>query len=269
MMIHSHRIGLQSYALGIPFATRYKSLRRKIRDSVLIHASVSKRSILRVQLFMKEFWSITFHHLARVRIIVVAVVFASFFTFASIASCEEIVTTPTSIVLRQGWRTNSGNLLTVKIVQTGSGRYRMEFINGDNTVYSVSVPPSDLGSYPDSMFILDDGNLASLWTSGGPYFILNVFSFRGGKVQRVLRESSKARPELVYSTDSVFDTDKIKANGYQRIIVSKSTWSQITPRVLKQVLSTANIYWWNEKKGIYSSERNVIWKNRLLVRRTH
>jgi hypothetical protein len=164
---------------------------------------------------------------------------------------------------RHQWQNRDGQVVDVEIFAKGIGSYAINFVKEGKIVKTISVPPSDLGSYPESLFTLDDGNLASLWNTGGPYIILNVFADENGKVSRVLRTASKMPPEFVYRTSAaagMSGSDNTMSN--QMIIISKMQWVAHKGQGSKLEPVKADVYWWDQASRRYRS-KVVQWKARL------
>jgi hypothetical protein len=162
------------------------------------------------------------------------------------------------------WQLRDGETVDVELVPKGRGRYVIKFAKEGKIVTTIADPPVDLGAYPESLFQLDDGNLASLWNTGGPYFIFNVFADRNGKISRVLRTASKMSPEFAYRTSAAKTSASDKPLPDQLIIISEMKWvAQKTGDEGSQLKPvTATLYWWDRASGQYRY-KVVPWKTRL------
>lgn len=163
------------------------------------------------------------------------------------------------------WVTISGKEVDVEIVRQNEDAYIVKFSRKGQAIELVSSPPPDLGSYPKQLFSLDDGNLATIWTSGGPYLIMTVFKYEGGKVFPVLRTSSKVLPEFVFGGAGVVAGDKTEHHlPSQTIVISNADWvSSNKSQGSKLMPVKADLYWWDKSRGKYRSKLGVSWKSRL------
>lgn len=93
----------------------------------------------------------------------------------------------------------------------------------------------DVSLFPESVFSLDDDNLATLWSHANGAWTLNVYSFRNNEVKMVLEGlGGKMRPEFVYpSKGHIFayaDNDgkpqKVRGGPFyhQRILIPHTDW---------------------------------------------
>lgn len=131
--------------------------------------------------------------------------------------------------------------------------------------------------YPDSMFVLQDGNLATQWFHGNGTKHIYVFANSNGSVRRVLDASSKLPPEYVFLSkgrlagEGVEGQDgkwRIKGGPFlkQSILTSKVDWvaragdsgnhSELRP-------ISATRFTWNTKSERYEAIENVPWEKRF------
>lgn len=163
------------------------------------------------------------------------------------------------------WMDNEGNNIDVEIFEQSVGTYLLRFSRDDVEIKSITVPPADLGAYPLELFTLADGNLATLWTSGGPYVILNVFSYEHGKITPVLRASSKVKPEFAFLGIGVVGGALAEPHlPTQVIIITKAAWVAADKvHASKLMPVTADLYWWDKATARYRSKLGLPWKKRL------
>ncbi len=144
----------------------------------------------------------------------------------------------------------------LNVIISAKGRLALDndirFLHGDQEISSFHF---DL--YPVSLLALQDGNIASLWNTGGAYYRLIVFSYERGSIKQVLNESSKFYPEFVYSSSSV-------VTGCQRIVIAKTSWQRTRPDgESEEIAASANLYTWDEKTRKYCERKGVPWQDRL------
>ena len=181
----------------------------------------------------------------------------------------------TNILFQCPW-SDSG--LKARIV--GSNAAGILQIFGNNQEQLFSYAPG-FGLYPSDLFVLNDGNLATLWTTGlGSYCHLRVFAYSNAKVHMVLQTTSDSlQPEFVYQAEGHIMGEAIRdKNGklhdrggpffQQRIIVPNVEWVLLDKPYLgfenrdKQPV-TADIYTWDRKGGKYTVRHKVPWRKRL------
>lgn len=164
--------------------------------------------------------------------------------------------------------------LIVKVVHTqDSNTGELKIFNKGNQVFSFNP---DL--YPESVFILDDGNLATLWSHGNGTRHFYVFGESKGKFRVLIDAVSKLDPEYVYQQKGhFFGSAELDKNGRMqvrggpffehRIIISDLGWVLLKKpyldlnRDLQPI--TADIFTWNEKIGAYEVRKKVPWLKRL------
>lgn len=174
------------------------------------------------------------------------------------------------------WNVNEGEKLEAKVVSDS------ESLSGDLKVFKGSnlLFKHRMGLFPDSMFVLDDGNLVTLWTHGNGATTLHVLGYSHGKVRTVLETfCGKLRPEFVYQNAahimgeaSVDENGKSHIRGgpfyQQRIIVPTTDWVEVKKPYLgfgksDYLPTSADIYTWDEQHEKYNVRKNIPWQSRL------
>jgi hypothetical protein len=124
------------------------------------------------------------------------------------------------------------------------------------------------------VFLLDDGNLATIWTgAGGSHFRLIVFGYSHGKVLQVLSTLSDGlMPEFAYLTDGhILVSTEVDKKGIRHLVGHSLQHSIIVPNVKwiesasggEELPVSADIFTWNEKTGNYDVRKNVSWDKRF------
>lgn len=136
----------------------------------------------------------------------------------------------------------------------------------------------DVSLFPESLFTLDDDNLATLWSHPNGAWTLIVYTFKNHKVKIALEGfGGKLRPEFVYpSKGHIYgyaDTDGkpriIRGGPYyrQRILIPDTDWIMLKKPYVGRTSDlqpvTVDIYTWNESKGNYDAKLKVPWNQRL------
>jgi hypothetical protein len=127
--------------------------------------------------------------------------------------------------------------------------------------------------YPQSMTVLDSGNLAVQWREGiGSINHLFVYAFINGKVRQVLNaECNGLHPEFAYPTEAHI-MGRLRKNGRvdggpffeQRIINPHTDWiSSGAGRKTELSPVSADIYTWDDRSGKYNVRTSVPWGERL------
>ncbi len=158
--------------------------------------------------------------------------------------------------------------LEAKILARESiGNRVLKIFSDDKLLFSFNP---GFGLYPRNLFVLNDGNLATVWVTGiFSYVHLFVFTYSNDKVHLALHAvSNSLDPELVYqSKGEIMESEQkhSRAVSYlQRIIVPNVEWvrKKGDSETDKQPVS-ADIYTWNRTTGKYSVRRKVPWSKRL------
>lgn len=175
------------------------------------------------------------------------------------------------------WPQKTNDLEAKLVTSDNSQTGLLQVFEGKKLVFSCE--PGAL--FPYSLSVLDDGNLATLWHTGGggdAYYRLIVFTHSQGKVQKVLEAASGMAPEFVYQSEGHLMGSAFKnRNGkwqtlggpffLQRILITKTDWVELKKPYLsgkseRQPVS-ADIYTWDENTGKYKVRRNIPWNRRL------
>jgi hypothetical protein len=158
--------------------------------------------------------------------------------------------------------------LEAKILARESvGNRVLKILRDDKLLFSFNP---GFGLYPRSLFVLNDGNLATVWITGiFSHVHLFVFTYSNDKVHLALHaESNSLDPELVYQFKGDILESERKQSRFvpymQRIIVPHVEWvrKKGNSDIDKQPVS-ADIYTWNRTTGKYSVCRKVPWSKRL------
>lgn len=157
----------------------------------------------------------------------------------------------------QSWAVSGSRKLRVRISQKSSKNLVGVLQISES---SRSIFKFDTGYlFPNAVMVLEDGNLATLWTTacgGDEYYHLIVFGYANNSVKTLLHTKSAILPEFAY-TNSNSKSDQFTQ---RKIIVGKSNWSD----VLKGKFPTsANIYAWNSQRHCYDIQADVAWNQRF------
>lgn len=117
-----------------------------------------------------------------------------------------------------------------------------------NNVKLLSFSPNQ---YPEALFTLDDGNLATLWTTGGGYWRLYIFRFEKGKVIKVMEGASKFRPEFRYTRRKAISVDA----ATQEIALIRDHWKNG-----KRIPQSVDVFVWNDDNKNYDKRVALPWK---------
>lgn len=160
---------------------------------------------------------------------------------------------------------------TIKVTRDQFGIGQMQIWHNKKNIFSFSP-----NLYPQSVFELQDGNLATLWHHPDGLRHLYVFGMANGKVVRLIDASSRLDPEFVYQTNGHLDADAVKEKNawrikggpffFQRIILAETDWVLNKDKYLdrqSEVLPTSvRIYLWDIDRKVYSNSTKT-WEHRL------
>lgn len=155
--------------------------------------------------------------------------------------------------------------LTVKVRSSSETEDALSVNNDDKTI--CKYHPTLLSLI--SAFILDDGNLGTLWVEGiGNLRHLVVFSYSKGKVSEVLHTVSNGlNPEFAYQTVGLVMHHRTEKDGNylrQRIIVPNTELVQDKSKAAPELLPVSvDIYRWNESSSKYTSKKKIPWSERF------
>jgi hypothetical protein len=163
--------------------------------------------------------------------------------------------------------------LEAKILARGSIDHRVLKIFRENRLLFIYDP--GFGLYPRNLFVLNDGNLATIWISGiFSYVHLFVYTYSNGKVHLALHTVSNSMdPEFAYQSKGhimgEFENGQLRGGPFfqQRIIVPNTERTALKTPYLKENVDkqpiSADIYSWERKTGKYKVLSKVPWRKRF------
>lgn len=142
---------------------------------------------------------------------------------------------------------------------------KLKILQDDKVIFTFDPGPM----YSDSMFILDNGNLACRWSEGmGNTHRFVVFGYLNSSVSKLLDlESEGLVQEFVYPLrGKILLTNGETVQPYEhRIINPVVDWTMPKGKTASELQPlAADIYTWNSSAKVYSVRKKVRWDKRLL-----
>lgn len=137
-----------------------------------------------------------------------------------------------------------------------SSRFLLSIYSNNTALY---VGDDNEESEPVQVSSIDGGKIAVVWFGPGPYYRIDAFALKDGKVRQVLRAGSKLHPEIVYP-----DTPASMRDGYLCIDPIIITCSNIRNVVNGFKPIDADVWHWDQKVFKYVSKKEPVpWGKRF------
>lgn len=169
-------------------------------------------------------------------------------------------------LLHQITCTQSDNRIKVQVLKIANSEVetKLRFIKNNKVLYSFS----SLGLKAFSIFELDNGNIASEWSSAcGSGGKLVVFGYINGRIKTLIDTPIQyLRPEMIYPTGGkIINFTDSPNNEFltQTIVVPLCKWSNSKQKNSEPVPASADIYIWNSKKKQYDVRQKIPWNKRF------
>jgi hypothetical protein len=164
----------------------------------------------------------------------------------------------------------------VRILKNDQWEYRVEF-SDKNATQKMKVEPPDeyaCGLRFQDLFVLDDGNFATLWkTAAARLWELKVYASINKTVVEVLHSTSECRPEFMYLKGADFEKARLivppieaghpnTIRNFRRLVQGiVVSHFKMTNHIWSPKFS--DVYYWDNKSTRYLNRKGIAWEKRM------